>query len=123
MWAGWARASATSTTPWCAATGSRRPPTRSRTCTWRARRTRPPRRAGGQGGGPRPGGRGAAAVGRGGLGSPPAPESPPFPTREEPLKPYEAAVLTVEPTRGLVREIAPDAVVGDILTVGAGLAA
>ena len=39
--AAWARASRTSTTRWCAATGSRRPPTRCRTCTWTARRTRP----------------------------------------------------------------------------------
>ena len=42
--AGWARATRTSTTRWCAGTGSRTRRRRCRTCTWRASATRPPRR-------------------------------------------------------------------------------
>ena len=53
----------------------------------------------------------------------PAPEYQVFPTRERPLKPYEAAVRAAEETRSLVREVDPDAVVADILTVAGGLAA
>lgn len=52
-----------------------------------------------------------------------APEYQVFPTRERPLKPYEAAVLAAEETRPLIREFRPHAVVGDILTIAAGLAA
>jgi UDP:flavonoid glycosyltransferase YjiC (YdhE family) len=46
-----------------------------------------------------------------------------FPTRERPLKPYEAAVRASSETRALVRETDPEVVVADILTVGAALAA
>jgi len=53
----------------------------------------------------------------------PAPEYQVFPTRERPLKPYEAAVLAAEETRPLIREFRPHAVVADILTIAAGLAA
>lgn len=53
----------------------------------------------------------------------PAPEYQVFPTRRRPLKPYEAAVRAAEETRPLVREVDPHAVVADILTVAAGLAA
>lgn len=52
-----------------------------------------------------------------------APEYQVFPTRERPLKPYEAAVLAAAETRPLIREIDPHAVVADILTIAAGLAA
>jgi UDP:flavonoid glycosyltransferase YjiC (YdhE family) len=53
----------------------------------------------------------------------PAPEYPAFPTRERPMKPYEAAVHAALETRELVRELDPHAVVADILTVAGGLAA
>jgi UDP:flavonoid glycosyltransferase YjiC (YdhE family) len=46
-----------------------------------------------------------------------------FPTRERPLKPYEAAVRASSETRSLIREIDPEVVLVDILTVGAALAA
>jgi UDP:flavonoid glycosyltransferase YjiC (YdhE family) len=46
-----------------------------------------------------------------------------FPTRERPLKPYEAAVRAASETRALIRGLEPEVVVADILTVGAGLAA
>jgi UDP:flavonoid glycosyltransferase YjiC (YdhE family) len=46
-----------------------------------------------------------------------------FPTRERPLKPYEAAVRAASETRELIRDLDPDVVVADILTVGAALAA
>lgn len=53
----------------------------------------------------------------------PAPEYQVFPTRDRPLKPYEAAVLAARATQPLIRELDPDAVVADILTVAAALAA
>ena len=53
----------------------------------------------------------------------PAPEYQVFPTRRRPLKPYEAAVRAAAETRPLVRELEPDAVVVDILTVAGALAA
>ncbi len=53
----------------------------------------------------------------------PAPEYDVFPTRERPLKPYEAAVRAAGETQPLIREVDPDVVVADILTVAAGLAA
>ena len=53
----------------------------------------------------------------------PAPEYQVFPTREQPLKPYEAAVRAARETQPLIRELDADVVVGDILTVAAGLAA
>jgi UDP:flavonoid glycosyltransferase YjiC (YdhE family) len=52
-----------------------------------------------------------------------APEYDVFPTREKPLKPYQAAVRAARETQPLVREVDPDVVVADILTVAAGMAA
>jgi UDP:flavonoid glycosyltransferase YjiC (YdhE family) len=52
-----------------------------------------------------------------------APEYQVFPTHERPLKPYEAAVRASSETRSLIRDIDPEVVVADILTVGAALAA
>jgi UDP:flavonoid glycosyltransferase YjiC (YdhE family) len=51
-----------------------------------------------------------------------APEYQVFPTREQPLKPYAAAVHAARVTRSLVREVRPDAVVSDILTPAPALA-
>ncbi len=53
----------------------------------------------------------------------PAPEYHVFPTLERPLKPYEAVVRAARETEPLVRELAPDAVVADILTLAPALAA
>ena len=53
----------------------------------------------------------------------PAPEYQVFPTRERPLKPYEAAVLAARVTREFVRDFAPDVAVSDILTPAPALAA
>jgi UDP:flavonoid glycosyltransferase YjiC (YdhE family) len=53
----------------------------------------------------------------------PAPEYLLFPGRRAPLQPYVAAVRGAIETRPLVAEFRPDAVVVDILTVAAGLAA
>jgi len=52
-----------------------------------------------------------------------APEYQVFPTRERPLKPYEAAARAALVTREVVRELAPDVVVSDILTPAPALAA
>jgi UDP:flavonoid glycosyltransferase YjiC (YdhE family) len=52
-----------------------------------------------------------------------APEYQVFPTRERPLKPYEAAVRASAVTRELIRELDADVVIADILTVAAALAA
>ena len=52
----------------------------------------------------------------------PAPEYQVFPTRERPLKPYEAAVRAARETQPLIEELDPDVVVADILTLAAGLA-
>jgi UDP:flavonoid glycosyltransferase YjiC (YdhE family) len=52
-----------------------------------------------------------------------APEYQVFPTRERPLKPYEAAVLAARETEPQIAAFAPDAVVTDILTVAPALAA
>jgi UDP:flavonoid glycosyltransferase YjiC (YdhE family) len=52
-----------------------------------------------------------------------APEYQVFPTRERPLKPYEAAVLASSVTRELIRDLDADVVIADILTVAAALAA
>jgi UDP:flavonoid glycosyltransferase YjiC (YdhE family) len=52
-----------------------------------------------------------------------APEYQVFPTHDRPLKPYEAAVRASSETRSLIRDIDPEVVVADILTVGAALAA
>lgn len=53
----------------------------------------------------------------------PAPEYPVFPTQEQPLKPYEAVVRAVVPTRAAIAEREPDVVVHDILTLAPALAA
>jgi UDP:flavonoid glycosyltransferase YjiC (YdhE family) len=52
-----------------------------------------------------------------------APEYQVFPTRERPLKPYEAAVRAASETVPFVRSFAPDVAVSDILTVAPALAA
>lgn len=51
-----------------------------------------------------------------------APEYHVFPTRERPLTPYEAVERATRDTVGLVRDVAPDAVVSDILTLAPALA-
>jgi UDP:flavonoid glycosyltransferase YjiC (YdhE family) len=53
----------------------------------------------------------------------PAPEYPVFPTRERPLKPYEAVVLAAAETDRELRARSPDLVVHDILTLAPALAA
>jgi MGT family glycosyltransferase len=53
----------------------------------------------------------------------PAPEYPVFPTRAEPLKPYEAVVLAADETRASIAGFRPDVVVHDILTLAPALAA
>jgi UDP:flavonoid glycosyltransferase YjiC (YdhE family) len=53
----------------------------------------------------------------------PAPEYQVFPTLERPLKPYEAAVRAARDTQPLIRELDPEVVVADILTVAGALAA
>jgi UDP:flavonoid glycosyltransferase YjiC (YdhE family) len=52
----------------------------------------------------------------------PAPEYHVFPTRERPLKPYEAVVRAAGDTRPLVAEVRPHAIVADILTLAPALA-
>jgi UDP:flavonoid glycosyltransferase YjiC (YdhE family) len=52
-----------------------------------------------------------------------APEYHVFPTRERPLKPYEAVVRAAGVTRPLVASLRPDVVVADILTLAPALAA
>jgi UDP:flavonoid glycosyltransferase YjiC (YdhE family) len=52
-----------------------------------------------------------------------APEYHVFPTRERPLKPYEAVVRATGETRPLVASMRPDVVVADILTLAPALAA
>jgi len=52
-----------------------------------------------------------------------APEYRVFPTMEQPMTPYQAVERATRETVGLVREVAPDAVVSDILTLAPALAA
>ena len=52
-----------------------------------------------------------------------APEYHVFPTRERPLKPFEAVTRATRDTLPLIRELEPDAVVSDILTLAPALAA
>lgn len=52
-----------------------------------------------------------------------APEYHVFPTLDRPLKPYEAVVRAARETEPLVREVAPDVVVADILTLAPALTA
>ena len=69
-------------------------------------------------------GRQWAEVVRGdGLAFAPAPEYPVFPTREAPLKPYQAVLRATEETQPLVDECDPEIVVHDILTLAPALAA
>jgi len=58
-----------------------------------------------------------------GLGFAAAPEYHVFPTRERPLKPYEAVARATVTTRELVADLRPDVVVADILTLAPALAA
>ena len=58
-----------------------------------------------------------------GMRCEPAPEYHVFPTRERPLKPYEAVRRATEQTRPLVAGLRPNAVVADILTLAPALAA
>ena len=51
-----------------------------------------------------------------------APEYPTFPTREQPMKPYEAVVKAVEETRPAVEAARPDVLIHDILTLAPALA-
>ena len=53
----------------------------------------------------------------------PAPEYQVFPTLESPMKPYAAGVRAARETQPLLRELDPEVVVADILTVAAALAA
>jgi UDP:flavonoid glycosyltransferase YjiC (YdhE family) len=53
----------------------------------------------------------------------PAPEYQVFPTRERPLKPYEAVVRAVDETRPAIRDFGAQAVVNDVLTLAPALAA
>jgi UDP:flavonoid glycosyltransferase YjiC (YdhE family) len=52
----------------------------------------------------------------------PAPEYPVFPTRERPLKPYEAILRAAAHTRPAVAEVRPNVVVHDVLTLAPALA-
>jgi UDP:flavonoid glycosyltransferase YjiC (YdhE family) len=52
-----------------------------------------------------------------------APEYQVFPTRERPLKPYEAVVRAVDETRPSLAEFRPDVAVNDVLTLAPALAA
>jgi UDP:flavonoid glycosyltransferase YjiC (YdhE family) len=61
-------------------------------------------------------------VERAGMEFVPAPQYQVFPTRDRPLKPYQAAVRAARETRPQVREFAPDALLADILTVAPALA-
>jgi UDP:flavonoid glycosyltransferase YjiC (YdhE family) len=51
-----------------------------------------------------------------------APEYPVFPTRDRPLKPYEAVVLATAETRHEVAAFSPDVLVHDILTLAPAMA-
>ena len=57
-----------------------------------------------------------------GVAFAPAPEYHVFPTQERPLKPYEAVVRATGETLELVRSVAPDVLVSDILTLAPALA-
>ena len=57
-----------------------------------------------------------------GLVFTPAPEYPTFPTRDRPMKPYEAVVKAVAETQPAIESVGPDVVVHDILTLAPALA-
>jgi UDP:flavonoid glycosyltransferase YjiC (YdhE family) len=61
-------------------------------------------------------------VEREGMRFEPAPEYQVFPTRERPLKPYEAVVRATRDSMPQVEQARPDAVVADILTLAPALA-
>jgi MGT family glycosyltransferase len=61
-------------------------------------------------------------VERAGMSFVAAPEYPVFPTRERPLKPYEAVLAATPVTRRSVIEARPDVVVHDVLTLAPALA-
>ena len=63
-----------------------------------------------------------ADVEREGMRFAAAPEYHVFPTRERPLTPYQAVERATRDTVELVREVAPDAIVADILTLAPALA-
>jgi len=63
------------------------------------------------------------AVERAGMRFAAAPEYQVFPTRERPMKPYQAAVRAAQETRTLIEDVRPDVVVADILTPAVALAA
>jgi MGT family glycosyltransferase len=63
-----------------------------------------------------------AAVEAAGMAFAAAPEYPVFPTREQPLKPYEAVVRSAPETRSALAPFAPDVVVHDVLTIAPALA-
>ncbi|HSS57801.1 MAG TPA: glycosyl transferase, partial [Solirubrobacteraceae bacterium] len=63
------------------------------------------------------------AAADGGMTFSAAPEYQVLPTRERPLKPYEAAVRAASETVPFVRSFAPDVAVSDVLTVAPALAA
>jgi MGT family glycosyltransferase len=62
------------------------------------------------------------AVEEAGMAFVAAPEYPVFPTREHPLKPYEAVVKATPETLSALAPFGPDAVVHDILTIAPALA-
>jgi UDP:flavonoid glycosyltransferase YjiC (YdhE family) len=64
-----------------------------------------------------------SAAAAGGMTFAAAPEYQVFPTREQPLKPYEAAVRATSETVPFVSSFVPDVAVSDILTPAPALAA
>jgi MGT family glycosyltransferase len=62
------------------------------------------------------------AVEAAGMAFAAAPEYPVFPTRDHPLKPYEAVVRAAPETRRSLAPFAPDVVVHDVLTIAPALA-
>lgn len=58
-----------------------------------------------------------------GMAFVPAPEYPVFPTRDQPLQPYQAVALATVPTRAEITARRPDLVVHDVLTLAPALAA
>jgi MGT family glycosyltransferase len=63
------------------------------------------------------------AVEREGMRFGAAPEYHVFPTREKPLKPYQAVVRAAEASLPLIDDVRPDVVVSDIITLAPALAA
>ena len=63
-----------------------------------------------------------ADVEREGMAFAAAPEYHVFPTRERPLTPYQAVERATRETVGLVRDVAPEVVIADVLTLAPALA-